>query len=608
MGSQLKDALLAIGLKPEARTESKGSKSAGQPSKPRQGSVVLLDPRHQTPPHKGLLRPQEVRVPPLPEKKSSLNGARTPSNRVIPAVVSRTPVVQAPVPVPARPSERRVTAAPQSRLLLKGEFRPHPLFLEDSSEEVELPVLVHDGLATQLTQSPENAADLNVGLDFGTSATKVVIRDLYSANGVYPVPFDAQRDGVSAFLLPSRVHKKDGVYALAGDGAVLGNLKLKLLDCKAKYPVTEFNDCCAFLALVIRQSRAWLLTEHEDAYRRHALEWRFNLGIAAKSYEDKAAVDLFRRLAWAAANLAGDADAPEVTEAAADVWRKRSGPALSGDALEPGARPTVDIGSVDVVPEVSAQLQGFMQSARWNWSERPIMMLVDIGAGTVDSAMFHVKPVREGKGQLTFYACRVEANGVMNLHRHRVSWLQRLLPDGNEHKPARQFLDSIVERTDRLRPIPEAVNDYLGGYEIELAGESADDEFLYKRYRRQVAGTINVTKIQKGLPLTQLQNVPLLLCGGGSRMSFYSDIGSAINSTPNWCVSVDMMRPPVPQELAEAGWHPEDFDRISVAYGLSLAGQGETSLGAIVRAIDVPDAPKREGTVVEDRYVSKDDM
>jgi hypothetical protein len=484
------------------------------------------------------------------------------------------------------------------------------LFLDDSSEEVDLPVLAHDGMGMQLTQSPEDATDLNVGLDFGTSATKVVIRDLYSANGVYPVPFDRQRDGVSAFLLPSRVHKKDGVYSLTGDGAVLGNLKLRLLDCQAKYPVTEFNDCCAFLALVIRRSRAWLLTEHEDTYRRHALEWRFNLGIAARSYEDKAAVDLFRRLAWAAANLAGDEGAPEaeVTEAAADVWRKRSMLALSGDALEPDAQPTVNIGSVDVVPEVSAQLQGFMQSARWNWSERPIMMLVDIGAGTVDTAMFHVKPQRKGTGQLTFYACRVEANGVMNLHRHRVSWLQELLPDGGEHQPARQFLDSIGERTDRLRPIPEAVDDYLGGYGIELAGKSTDSEFLDERYRRQVAGTINVAKVQKGLPLTQLTKVPLLLCGGGSRMSFYSDIGSVINSTTNWNVSVDMMRPPVPPELAEAGWHPEDFDRISVAYGLSLAGQGESSLGQIVRAIDVPDAPKREGALVQDRYVSKDQM
>jgi len=608
MGSQLKDALLAIGLKPEARTESKGSKSTGLPSKPRQGSVVLLDPRHQTPPHKGLLRTREIQLPPAPQKKPAVNGARMPPDRMNPAVVSRTAAVVAPVPILARPTERKVPAAPRSRLVLQGEFHPHPLFEDDSSEEVELPVLAHDGMGMQLTQSPDDATDLNVGLDFGTSATKVVIRDRYSANSVYPVPFDAKRDGVSAFLLPSRVYKKDGVYALAGDGAVLGNLKLKLLDCKAKYPVTEFNDCCAFLALVIRRSRAWLLTEHEDAYRRHALEWRFNLGIAARSYEDKAAVDLFRRLAWAAANLAGDEDAPEVTEASADIWRKRSGPALSGDALDPGARPTVDIGSVDVVPEVSAQLQGFMQSARWNWSERPIMMLVDIGAGTVDSAMFHVKPMREGKGQLTFYACRVEANGVMNLHRHRVFWLQGLLPDGSEHQPARQFLGSIGERTDRLRPIPEAVDEYLGGYEVVLLGKSADDEFLDQRYRRQVAGTINVTKVQKGLSLEQLQNVPLLLCGGGSRMPFYSDIGSVINSTPNWCVSVDMMRPPVPPELAEGGWHAEDFDRISVAYGLSLSGQGETSLGEIVRAIDVPDAPRREGVLVQDRYVSKDQM
>lgn len=68
MGSQLKDALLAIGLKPQTGTESKGSKNASVSSKPRQSSVVPLDPRYQTSPHKGLLRPREVRVPPAPQK------------------------------------------------------------------------------------------------------------------------------------------------------------------------------------------------------------------------------------------------------------------------------------------------------------------------------------------------------------------------------------------------------------------------------------------------------------------------------------------------------------------------------------------------------------
>lgn len=604
MGSQLKDALLAVGLKPQARTGSNGSKRGGQSSQPRQGTVVPLDARHQAPRHKGLSRPSGSPVPPRQHQSPSKADFQQQQNP--PTSVEPSPPYTS--PVNARSPKRKAAVAPRSRLVLQGEFRPHPLFADDSSENVALLEMTHDGLGRQLAQAPEDATDLTMGIDFGTSATKVVIRDSYAANGTYPVPLNGLREGVAAFLLPSRVYKKDGVYSLTGGGTVQGNLKLGLLECKAKFPVTEFNDCCAFLALVIRRARGWLLSEHEDVYRQHELGWRFNLGIAASSYEQKAVVDTFRRLAWAAASLAGDPGAPEVTEAAADIWRKRSVPALSGGVLDPDVAPTVDMESVDVVPEVSAQLQGFMQSARWNWSDRPVMMLVDVGAGTVDSAIFHVRAKAGTTGILTFYACRVEANGVMNLHRDRVAWLQDLLPSVPENEPAQRFLQSISERTDRLRPIPESAEEYLGGYKLDLVGKSVDQKFLDQRYRREVAETINEAKVRKGLPLAQLQQIPLLLCGGGSRMPFYSDIGKVINRTPGWCVSVDTMRPPVPADLAESGWHQEDFDRISVAYGLSLAGHGDRSLGQIVRAMDVPDAARPRSEAAEDRYVSKDLM
>ena len=68
------------------------------------------------------------------------------------------------------------------------------------------------------------------------------------------------------------------------------------------------------------------------------------------------------------------------------------------------------------------------------------------------------------------------------------------------------------------------------------------------------------------------------------------------------------MRLPVPQDLVDTGWHADDFDRLSVAYGLSLAGNGETTLGRIVRAIEVPDVQSHRPPQREDNFVSKDHM
>lgn len=135
-----------------------------------------------------------------------------------------------------------------------------------------------------------------------------------------------------------------------------------------------------------------------------------------------------------------------------------------------------------------------------------------------------------------------------------------------------------------------------------------DEQFRTGRFRTQVAGNVNDAKMGKGIPAAQLMRVPLLFCGGGSRMQFYGNIGESIKGTRGWDVSLETRRLPVPQDLVDTGWHADDFDRLSVAYGLSLAGDGETTLGRIVRAIDVPGARPYVSPLRDDAFVSKDQM
>ncbi|ORC47830.1 hypothetical protein B2G74_22260 [Burkholderia sp. A27] len=495
---------------------------------------------------------------------------------------------------------------PPHRLVKSGPFRPHDLFLPDPLETTRLPSISLNGIAASLTAEPENETDLIVGLDFGTSSTKVVVRDAYAATSVFPVQLSGQRSGIESFLLPSRVFKTGSVYSLQHGTEKISDLKLGLLSCRAASPLNEFNDCCAFLALVIRRTRAWFLTEHHDIYSRHALNWKLNLGLPARSYENTAIVQLFRRLAWAAANLAGDSEATDITFEKASEWRIRSHEMTKWDNASQSFPAEFGCNDVDVVPEVSAQLQGFMTAARWDWRTRPVMLLVDVGAGTVDSALFHVRAPDNGDGQLTFYSSQVKQNGVMNLHRARVASLNEMVPSGDEHQDAREYLRSISQATDRLRPIPESIDQYLPGYQGMDAG--IDTSFQIDRYRRQVAGCIKDAKVGKGISVRQLTRVPLLLCGGGSRMRFYGSIDKLINNTTGWNVSVELMKLPVPRDLADSGWHGEEFDRLSVAYGLSLSGDGERSLGKIVRAIEVPDAESYRPKDTGDRYVSKDQV
>ena len=76
-------------------------------------------------------------------------------------------------------------------------------------------------------------------------------------------------------------------------------------------------------------------------------------------------------------------------------------------------------------------------------------------------------------------------------------------------------------------------------------------------------------------------------------MDYFSGVAEIINATPGWTFKVERLLMQVPAELADFGINASEFDRISVAYGLSLVGNGNVAIGKIVRAIDVPPVPRR---------------
>lgn len=567
MGNQLGEALKALGLngKKVAQTAKNIGKSTGQ----KVNSI-------------GVKRD----LPPQPFKKFALTSSQ-----------SKKTTSQENITTPPN----KILNNPDFEFEKLGEFHPHPLFTLQESESTNSTADIFLGIKRQLTNSPKDETDLIIGLDFGTSATKMVIRDAFTGN-VFPVNINKSAFSIEQFLQASCIFLNEGVFELSGKGERLDDLKLSLLACKAQYPVTEFNHCCAYLALMIRSARGWFFSEQEPAYRHHKINWHINIGIASRSYEDRGKVQLFRRLAWAAANLAADASHTQIKIDALDKYRTLSKNAFESESQEKISDMEFTPNDIGVVPEIAAQIQGFMASSRWSWTARPIMMLVDVGAGTVDTALFHVNP---SDSKLTFYSSRVEPNGAMNLHRERVTWLMKSIPDESDFSLVHDYLKSIEQSTGRLLPIPSSVIDYLPGYRISKVNRDIDEIFRLEKYRKQVAGSINEAKLKKGIGAKgsqQLVNLPLLLCGGGSRLPIYLTIAEEINKTPNWNVSVEKMLMPVPPELREIGWHSEDFDRISVAYGLSL----QRGLEKIVRAVEVPDITRHVPTEKFDNLISKD--
>lgn len=481
--------------------------------------------------------------------------------------------------------ERRFPAVRQV-----GQFVCPPQFEEDGGAVRALAHPNHDGIQGQISSNVSNAADLILGLDFGTSSVKAVIRDTVTERA-YAVPFF--KDSENIYLLPSRVLLSKERFSLDKGDQVLRDLKLCLLDSPVASPILEFEDACAFLALVIRHCRGWLLDEYEPQYRHHQLHWTLNLGLPARSYEDRNQELKFRRLAWAAANLAADSNKLEITRSGAAEYRKLSrelflDTSIAGlDEMFP-----FRMQDTDVVPEIAAQLFGFSRSSRWDFREHPMMMLCDIGAGTVDCAFFSVIKQNDGSLKFSFFSDDVQPFGVMNLHRTRVDHIKDALAEsGLLNEQISELMDKIRQPTDREIAIPESFADYHVGFEFDFPEneQNFDTDYYFHNFHAQVIRCLRVAKKDKTIPASQMNALPIFLCGGGSRMNFYSQV---TNST-SWKLlgaKIKAMQLPLPNDLIAPHLSAGEFDRLSVAYGLAWQGDDSTgeSLGDIVRSADIP--------------------
>jgi hypothetical protein len=441
---------------------------------------------------------------------------------------------------------------------------------------------------------------LVVGLDFGTSSTKVVIADR-TMHAAYAVPFmDAV--GVAAYLLPSAlIENEAGTFALGGGGVRHADLKLAMLQ-----DLSNDAACakvCAFLALVIRNARAWLFETKADQLMGADILWSLALGQPADqvvSARHREHFEHLSKVAWQLASTPGDLP----VEAALKAWRDRLRLNLD-DELE--VRP---------MAELSAQIHGFVSSSHFDSRHPNIYLLVDVGAGTVDATLFRVRKDRGGTVSFEFFTHGVELLGAANLNRARLRWwtsqlqdLARDLDDGSGTTAA--DIAQTIQEMDRLRlptefrgQYPDSFHRYVRGVDVQFeGGAKTPDEHFHQLLRNQVAGKVlyGAWK-QQLLNEDAIRNMPFFLCGGGARHAFYASLKARLQRTPGctW-LSAQARRLAMPTNLTAPGVAHTDYDRLSVAYGLSQLNPGSF---AKVTALQ-PHVPAVQSTDWSSRYVDK---
>lgn len=451
---------------------------------------------------------------------------------------------------------------------------------------VEWPLL---GREIHLNESKDEKF-LCLGLDFGTSTLKAVISD-----GDRQITYAALfRDipGVHGYLLPCRVYLGEEGYNLKGDGQVYQDLKLALLAnpeaIEAQLPVV------GFLALALRMIRAWLLSNHGETYAG-PIVWDLAMGLPVASRCDEKIARLYRLVGCAAWIVSTEMHlTPELTRRALQ----------RAEALCSGAEASNDIEDIEVKvePEIAAQIYGFVSSGAYDPNASNIYLMVDVGAGTLDASVFRVERKKgQRKDSLVIFNTTVEPNGVMNLHKKRMSWLQTTLEQElPERTELHNSLRAISNITDALVAIPEHVDGYFSGLSVHFKSGSPDQS-LYAQARRQVAqDTYAKVANEKLLDKQQMSGMPMFLCGGGSRSAIYSKLKVDLLSAPGFSWFGVVPKPlQTPRGLVAPGLLRADYDRLSVAFGLS-----QLKLDKLI--VDIPplsEAPKRVN--FSERYIEK---
>lgn len=449
-----------------------------------------------------------------------------------------------------------------------------------------------NGISMQMPGPLGRDRELVLGLDFGTSCVKVVVGDR-GASKAYAVPF-LDAPGINAYLLPSRLFEQSGVLSLSKGTEVHRDLKLQFLANPKSSHLQEL--LVGFLALIIRRCRAWLFSVHADILIGRNILWKLVMGRAVDREKNDHVSHLMSDLLNAAWSVAGRPDVISRLACSQELARCKADVVVGKDSPE-----------ILIIPELAAQIYGFVSSRQFDPRAKNFYLIVDVGAGTVDTSLFRVKLNEYGSWDFALFTSVVEPNGVINLHRFRLNWWHQQL----EKLPSAQCknlvkkIDSIKSPTEQMQPIPEKYLGYFKGVNVLYSGgaRSPDDMFYMNRLIPQVRGQgIHRTVQEKIVGRVDLEQLPFFLCGGGARLPLYKNIESALNGASEFkWLKAHRRELGIPSELDAPGLAQIDYDRLSVAFGLSFA-----DIGKVVIAKAMPKIIQKSKVDWRSGYVDKD--
>jgi hypothetical protein len=497
-----------------------------------------------------------------------------------PVASGSTPQTDAPQPSPsASPAQANLSAKKSKRRLTsEPSTTPKP---EPERAEPSAPT----ALPTPPLSLPQSVADLTIGFDLGTSCSKVAVGDSVLGSQ-YGVPFNTRAHGVAKYLFPTRFYEgADGISLSSGQQAkFVSNLKLRLTEAVENHGDTSGpeTDLAIYVALVLKHTLAWYEQHRAGDHRARARCWWLSFGFPAKRVDNNPRLHkTYQRFAGAAIQAVNSGD---------HITRELIQHYLGGTPLDGDSKQVLSLDRVSFYPEIAAQLAGYVYS---RYRTTGPLMLIDVGAGTLDisTLILHQNAHEE---VCSFHFCEVAQLGAFRLYEQIHHALATVSPSA---------VDTLVSiGSDQDWHVPESAGEYLRAISVvtnpmKAAFQSARETFALKCLEKALS---NFSAFKQFLdqpfrdadqrPRAFRQNVNIILSGGGSRAIFYRNLfperleETVVNSgLTTW--KLDSGRRKIdgqgfhprhlmkPDKFIVSGVESDDFDRLSVAHGLSLSSE-----------------------------------
>lgn len=443
--------------------------------------------------------------------------------------------------------------------------------------------------ATQFENAGEDAKDIVIGFDFGTSCTKIVLQDPVLRRA-FAVNFGEKGYQSNSYLLPTKLRfSKQGECRIAGlNKPGGGGLKLQLMrnpertariNCSEPVRTSVSALASAYIALVVQQARLWFFKNFQNEYGMHRIRWHLNLGIPTPNYDDQKVNGAFLGAARAGWWLSIQESPITVKSANAAIENIKRG------KLELGLHPDL----INVVPEVAAEVASYARSYQ---REPGLHMIVDVGASTMDIATFRLESGEE-EYEYWFLWAEVCGESCRRLHHCRIKYTSKHL--GN-------WLAELQKIDETLAQIPRSHEDYVPP-EADL--DEVDRDFLDKA-KRAISRVAAITYTKRDPNAQEWKSgVPLFLCGGGSNLSIFSEqlIKEVEENLSGYKMAKFKTRfLSKPDNLQADGLLKNEYHRLAVAFGLSFFYD---DIGKTVPPSQMKDVERIEKIRVVD-YIGKD--